>query len=77
MARFYFESDRGCGIREYRNLERALRGVAREVGDGYVTVVRKATEKDISWVRDMGGFIPEKPANKRMKADASPRAEKS
>lgn len=65
MKWFYFESDRGCGIRDYRNHESALKGIAREVGEGYVTVVREATERDIAWVRGMGGYIPLVPPNKR------------
>lgn len=64
MKWFYFESDRGCGIREDRNHEAALKSIAREVGDGYVTLVREATEHDVDWVRGMGGYIPSKPANK-------------
>ena len=55
----YFESGRGCGIREVRDLESGKRAILREAGtyDG-VSVVRKATEKDITWVKGMGGSVP-------------------
>lgn len=59
MKWFYFECDLGCGIRDARNLESAERSITREVGTANsVRVVREATEKDISWVRSMGGMLP-------------------
>ena len=55
----YFESGLGCGVRESKSLEQAKREILREVGtDEGVTLVQKATDENIDWVRAMGGFVP-------------------
>lgn len=55
----YFESSMGCGLREARNLESAEKAILKEVGTySGVSLVRKATAKDIEWVSSMGGYIP-------------------
>jgi len=55
----YFETARGCGIREYRDLPSAKVNITRETGTyDPPSVIREATEEDISWVRAMGGFVP-------------------
>jgi len=59
MPFYYFESDMGCGIRKYRNIEQAKKEIKIEVGTyNYKDIVREATEEDISWVKTMGGYIP-------------------
>lgn len=55
---YYFESDRGCGIRAARNLQQAEKEIIREVGEYGFERCRKATDQDIGWVKAMGGHIP-------------------
>lgn len=56
----YFEFCQGCGIRSAHDLKSGEREILREVGTyNGVSTVRKATDEDISWVRGMGGYIPE------------------
>ena len=59
MALYYVETGRGCCIQRARSEEQAEREVLREVGtyEG-VRLVRKATARDIEWVRGMGGRVP-------------------
>lgn len=59
MALYYVETGRGCCIRCARSAEQAEREALREVGtyEG-VQNVREATERDIEWVRGMGGRVP-------------------
>lgn len=57
--KFYFESDMGCGIRTYPNLEAAEIGIRREVGTANnPSNIRPATERDLEWIRAMGGYAP-------------------
>lgn len=59
MALFYFESDMGCGIRDYRNLKEAVNGITKEVGTSNGPMnISKATKKEVDWVKNMGGNIP-------------------
>lgn len=58
MGLFYIETEFGCGIREARSLEAAERALRREVGEYGFKGVRPATEKDVAWVRAMGGSVP-------------------
>ena len=54
--KFYFESDMGCGIRTYPDLEKAQEGIRREVGTANQPKnIHEATAQDIAWVRGMGG----------------------
>lgn len=58
---YYFESDFGCGIRDFKSISQAREKILAEVGThSGVKVCRPATNKDISWVKGMGGFVPEK-----------------
>ena len=59
MALYYVETGRGCCIRRVHSAEQAEQEVLREVGarEG-VKNVRKATKRDIEWVRGMGGRVP-------------------
>jgi hypothetical protein len=60
MALIYAETGMGCCIKNYPNLEKAASGILREVGtQNGVSKVRWATANDVSWVRMMGGTIPE------------------
>lgn len=59
MKWFYFESDRGCGIHEDKDIECATENLCFEVGHEFLRLVREATEEDVDWVNAMGGYIPE------------------
>lgn len=58
----YFEAGNGhCGLREFRDMRSANRNLIKEVGTYIgITKIRKATEKDIAWVKGMGGYVPSK-----------------
>ena len=62
MPLYYFECSKGCGIREAKSMKQAKLNLIREVGEydlaGYHNTIRLATEKDIGWIRAMGGYIP-------------------
>lgn len=58
MKLFYVSTDSGCGIRKSKDLDHAIREARREVGTLHFKGVREATEKDVKWVRSMGGRIP-------------------
>jgi hypothetical protein len=61
MALFYAITGIGACIREARDIRSAHAAVLREVGEyNGVKEVRKATKADISWVKGMGGQVPEK-----------------
>lgn len=57
---FYVETGRGCGLKKGKTAESVRRVTLSEVGsiDG-VRLVREATERDIAWVRGMGGHVPQ------------------
>ena len=57
---FYVETSLGCALEEAKDAAEARRSQARECGVNNITRVRKATEEDISWVRGMGGYVPER-----------------
>ncbi len=62
MPLYYFECDMGCGIRVATNLRQAESRIRREVGTfGDARNIRKATKRDIDWVRGMGGHVPDDP----------------
>lgn len=56
----YFEMLHGCGIREFKSVERAESALRREYGTYNSVRVRKATKDDISSVKSMGGYVPER-----------------
>lgn len=59
MPLYYFQSDMGCGIRVATSLRQAESKIRREVGTyGDARNIRLATERDIAWVRGMGGYVP-------------------
>jgi hypothetical protein len=58
MKIYYAETDRGCALRTAETLDKARAQFKREVGEDNVRTVREATEKDIDWVRGMGGYVP-------------------
>ena len=55
----YFESDLGCGVREAADISIGRRAILDEVhaDGGTVTLIREATEDDMSWVRPRGGCV--------------------
>lgn len=56
MKKFYYECDYGCTIIEAKDIIDARMKAKREVGTVVtITVCREATEKDLAWVRSMGG----------------------
>ncbi len=56
MTLYYVSTGRGCCIRRGGSAASVERSVLLEVGTANGPVkVRKATEKDIAWVRSMGG----------------------
>jgi len=58
--KYYAETGLGCCICEEKSLKSAKLLVLREVGTYTgVSLIRKATEEDIEWVRGMGGCIPD------------------
>ena len=59
MGLYCVETDYGCAIREAPSLLAAEAKERREEGSAHFICVRVATEKDIAWVRGMGGYIPE------------------
>lgn len=59
MKLFYIETNRGCGLRRAHRLSSARKMAEREVGISNVREVREATERDIAWVRGMGGYVPQ------------------
>ena len=61
MKLWYFNSDRGCGIRKLSSNRRvAERQIRKELGTyDEMKEFRVATKNDISWVKSMGGYIPE------------------
>ena len=60
MKLFYFECDMGCGIRAYKTLKSAEKGIKTEVGwYNNPHKIREATKEDVEWVQGMGGRIPE------------------
>jgi len=57
---YYAETGLGCCIREAETLNLARSLVLREAGTcSGISLIRKATEKDVEWVRAMGGYVPE------------------
>lgn len=63
MSIYYIETGMGCGLREARDERTAERDALREAGTYVgVNLVRRATSHDISWVRTMGGHVPESAA---------------
>lgn len=57
MTKFYFESDMGCGIRNYPDIAAAERGIRLEVGSSNTPRrIREATPADIANVKAMGGY---------------------
>jgi hypothetical protein len=54
--KIYFESERGCGIREVKDLDSGARELRAELGYAdEVKCYRKAEKADIEWVSAMGG----------------------
>ena len=58
MKLYYVSTRQGCTIRKASSLAAAIRSVARDVGSNNVQDGRIATDKDIAWVRGMGGYVP-------------------
>lgn len=44
----------GCGLKTG-----SRRQIEREMGTDNVRLIRNATEEDVSWVRAMGGYVPD------------------
>lgn len=65
MAKKLYYASTGCGayIRLAEDEDDAYEKVLREVGTANgVNYVREATEQDIAWVREMGGYVPKLPS---------------
>lgn len=56
---FYIETEFGCGIRLGEDEDEIYEKEKKSIGTEHdITLVREATERDISWVKTMGGYIP-------------------
>jgi hypothetical protein len=57
---FYIDTLQGCGIRVGSDEQSVRDAITRSSGtDNRIRDVREATEADISWVKGMGGYVPE------------------
>ena len=65
MALYKVETDFGVGIREADNLQQA-KMIARQDEGQYLKSVCKATDEDILWVGNMGGWLPNEAAQQYM-----------
>lgn len=55
----YAETGAGSCLREAKSVDAGRRAILKNVGTSRgVTVCRKATKKDVDWIRGMGGFVP-------------------
>ena len=59
MNLYYVETSQGCCIKAGSSLEEARKSALREVGTDNFESIRKATKEDITWVKCMGGYVPE------------------
>jgi hypothetical protein len=50
----YVSTDFGCSIRIGPDSQ-----IIREIGTAHIKGIRFATEKDVAWVRGMGGRVPD------------------
>ena len=55
---YYIDTDNGCGIRAAQNIIQARCQALHETRTYGFRTIRKATHKDIDWVRGMGGYVP-------------------
>lgn len=55
---YYVSTDRGCCLRAAKTAAAAKRSVANDCGINNVREVRLATQRDVAWVRGMGGYVP-------------------
>jgi hypothetical protein len=55
---YVVHTNRGMTIRAATDEDDAFEQVARKVGSDNITDVSEATERDIAWVRGMGGYVP-------------------
>jgi hypothetical protein len=51
-----------CGLIAAKSITQAKANACHDEGHSNVIGVRKATEKDIEWVRAMGGRVPDEEA---------------
>lgn len=49
---------RGMTIRAATDADDAFDQVARQIGKNNIEDVEETTERDIAWVRGMGGYVP-------------------
>ena len=61
MPYYYLETMQGCGIRCAANIQQARKNALVESGTFNFKSIRKATKRDIEWVRAMGGHVPDEP----------------
>jgi len=60
MGLYYYECALGCGLISHKTIKSARNELIRENGIGLIVYeFRKATNADINWVKDVGGYIPE------------------
>lgn len=52
-------SGRGCGLRAAKDEDAVRDMMAREAGTDNIQEIREATDKDIDWVKGMGGRVPQ------------------
>lgn len=59
MPLYYVNTNFGCGIRCAPDIKTARKHLLQDVGEyGGPGTCKPATQKDIDWVRSMGGYIP-------------------
>lgn len=70
MKIFYVETGPDCALIETSTLNAAQKEALLEVGT-YVGVqcVRLATDEDIQWVYEMGGYVPDTPRTRKLIGD--------
>ena len=59
---YFHQSEMGCGLGEARDLRSADAQVRRDLGSYHASagyLVRKATPRDVAWVKAMGGYVPD------------------
>jgi hypothetical protein len=63
---YYFQHDAGCGLRAAQSAASAFKSLRGEFGTHFGAImVRHATERDVAWVRGMGGCLPDGVVHKR------------
>lgn len=56
---FYVRKQSGCGLIASESLKEATKEFIKDWGSYELLQIREADEKDIAWVRGMGGRVPD------------------